>query len=370
MKFSVDREVLLRPLQLVAGVVERHQTLPILSNLLVRAESEGVLTITATDLSMELVARVDPVSVAQAGQATIPAHKLADIWRSLPEGAQVTVALEQQYAVVRSGRSRFSLATLAAEEFPKLDGVAANATFTLAGTEAADLIDRVGFAMARQDVRFFLNGMLFEVTRPHVRTVATDGHRLSQCTLGKGVEEVAERVQAIVPRKVVQDMRRLFDGKKDEELQFALSERRIRLTCGPYSLSSNLIDGRFPDYERVIPQNPPISICGDRAALSQALQRARILTNEKVPSVKLLLEGEEMTVVANNPEQEEAREELAVEFGGQPMQVAFNVDYLLAVLRVLATETYRISMTEAGSSALIQAQGDESAIYVVMPMKL
>lgn len=370
MKFSVDRETLLRPLQLVAGVVERHQTLPILSNLLVCANSEGVLTITATDLSMELVARVDAVAVAEAGEATMPAHKLADIWRSLPEGAQVTIAVEQQYAVVRSGRSRFSLATLAADEFPKLDEVEANAAFTLAGTEAADLIDRVGFAMARQDVRFFLNGMLFEVTADYVRTVATDGHRLSQCTLAKGVEGVAERVQAIVPRKVVQDMRRIFDGGKNEKLQFALSDRRIRVACGPYSLSSNLIDGRFPDYEGVIPKDPPISISGDRGAFSQALQRARILTNEKVPSVKLQLDGEEMTITANNPEQEEAREEVAVEFDGKQMQVAFNVDYLLDVLRALATETYRISMAEAGSSALIEAKGDKSAVYVVMPMKL
>ena len=370
MKFSVDRETLLRPLQLVAGVVERHQTLPILSNLLVRAQSEGLLTITATDLSMELVARVDSVDVAQPGAATIHAHKLSDIWRSLPEGAKVDVAVEQQYAVVRSGRSRFSLATLSANEFPKLDDIDADANFTLTGAEAVDLIDRVGFAMAHQDVRYFLNGMLFEVAPDYVRTVATDGHRLSQYTLGQGMEGVTERVQAIVPRKVVQDMRRLFDGKKEEELRFSLSDKRIRMACGPFSLSSNLIDGRFPDYERVIPQSPPIFISGGRGAMSQALQRARILTNEKVPSVKLQLEGEQMTILANNPEQEEAREEVAVDFNGEQMQLAFNVDYLLDVLRVLATETFRISMAEAGSSALMEADGDESAIYVVMPMKL
>ena len=368
MKFAIDREALLRPLQLIAGVVERRQTMPILSNACVRATADGGLTIAGTDLSMELVAHVDSVDVSVGGEITTSAHKLADIWRSLPERAQITFETEKGQAVVRSGRSRFALATLPVDDYPSGDETAGTVEFSLTIADACELIDRVSFAMAQQDVRYFLNGMLLEVTGEHVRSVSTDGHRLAQCTLDKGVAGT-ERYQAIVPRKTVIELRRLLDGK-DEEVRFSLSDNQIRVTRGAFSLTGKLIDGRFPDYERVIPRNPALSVSGDKNTLNQALQRARILTNEKFPGVKLIIEDEQMTIVANNPEQEEAREVVPVTYEGSGMQLGFNVVYLQDVLRVVGSESIRISMAEPGSSALMEGEGDESALYVVMPMKI
>ncbi len=368
MKFEIDREALLRPLQLIAGVVERRQTMPILSNACVRASEDGGLTIAGTDLSMELVAHVESVDVAVGGEITTSAHKLADIWRSLPENAKISFETDGEQAVMRSGRSRFTLATLPVDDYPTGDEAAGKVEFTLTTEEACELIDRVSFAMAQQDVRYFLNGMLLEVTSEHVRSVSTDGHRLAQCTLDKGVEGT-ERHQAIVPRKTVVELRRLLDGD-DGEARFSLSENQIRVACGAFSLTGKLIDGRFPDYERVIPRDPALSLSGDKSTLNQALQRARILTNEKFPGVKLMIEGEQMTIVANNPEQEEAREEVPVAYEGDNMQLGFNVGYLQDVLRAVGSETIRISMAEPGSSALMEGEGDESAVYVVMPMKI
>lgn len=372
MKFSIDREILLRPLQLVAGVVERHQTLPVISNILVQADAGGALTLTSTDLNEWLVARLegaDVVEVEQPGETTIPAHKLATIWRALPEGARVSLAVEDQFAVVKSGRSRFSLATLAAADFPALEDAAGEVEFSLSSAEAADMIDRVGFAMAQQDVRYFLNGMLLEVTSEHVRSVSTDGHRLCQCTLDKGVEGV-EKAQAIVPRKVVLELRRLLDEGEDE-LRVTVSDKNIRMARGMFTLTSKLIDGKFPDYERVIPRDLKLTVTGDRDVLSRALQRSRILANDRAPCSKLSLEGEQMTIETNNAEGEKATDVVAVEFtGAEPTQLAFNPDYLLDVIRVLGTETVRLSTAEAGSSALMDAEGDDSALYVVMPMRI
>jgi len=368
MKFALDREALLRPLQLIAGVVERRQTMPILSNACLRASADGHLTIAGTDLSMELVAHVDSVDVSLGGEITTSAHKLADIWRSLPEGAKITLEIDGDQAVMRSGRSRFTLATLPVGDYPSSDEALGTVEFTLTTEEACELFDRVSFAMAQQDVRYFLNGMLLEVTGQHVRAVSTDGHRLAQCTLDKGVE-ASERHQAIVPRKTVVELRRLFDGEPGE-VRFSLSENQIHVARGAFSLTGKLIDGRFPDYERVIPSNPPLSLSGDKNTLNQALQRARILTNEKFPGVKLIIEGKQMTIVANNPEQEEAREEVPIAYEGENMQLGFKVGYLQDVLRVVGSGTIRISMAEAGSSALMEGEGDESAVYVVMPMKI
>lgn len=367
MKFEIDREALLRPLQLVAGVVERHQTLPILSNMHLQA-SGGALALTATDLNEELVARVADVEVAGEGEATVPAQKLSTIWRSLPEGARVSLEVENQFAVLKSGRSRFSLATLPVDDFPRIEEVKGEVEFTLSSAEAMDMIDRVSFAMAQQDVRYFLNGMLLEVTTEHVRTVSTDGHRLCQFTLGKGVAGV-EKIQAIVPRKVVLELRRLLDDGEDE-LNVSLSDKGVRVTKGMFSLTSKLIDGKFPDYERVIPQDPKLSISGDRETFSRVLQRSRILASDRAPCVKLTVEGEQMTVVASNAEGEEAKDVIAVDYSGETVQLAFNPDYLLDVTRVLGTETVRLGMAEAGSSALVEAVGDESALYVVMPMRI
>jgi DNA polymerase-3 subunit beta len=367
MKFSTNRETLLRPLQLVTGVVERRQTLPVLANLLVVAR-DGVISLTGTDLEVELVAVEDGVDVQQDGEVTIPARKLADIWRSLPEDALVSVEVAGDRATVRSGRSRFTLATLPAQDFPKVESGQDDTEFKLEQSAFRELLDQVSFSMAQQDVRYFLNGMLLEVTPQHLRTVATDGHRMAMSTLdGKGVG--SERIQAIVPRKGVLELSRLLDDGDDEVL-VQLGSNHLRVTRGPYTLTTKLVDGKFPDYEKVVPRDLGRTITGDRNSLRHAFQRASILSNEKYRGVRMIIDGEQMTIQANNPEQEEAEEQVTVDYDGDRLEIGFNVSYLQDVLGVLDTEQIQLSVSDANSSALIEGVGKDDAVYVVMPMRL
>ncbi len=367
MKFATTREALLRPLQLVTGVVERRQTLPVLSNLLIRA-GDGV-SLTGTDLEVELSARVsEGVIIEQEGEVTIPARKMADIWRSLPEGAEVTLVVEGDRAIVRSGRSRFSLATLPSADFPAVESVKEGVEFGLERDELQHLIDRTSFAMAQQDVRYFLNGMLLEVNGDHVRAVATDGHRLAMCTLENSVG-AEEMKQVIVPRKGVVELGRML-AESEQPVRVSIGKNQLTATQGQYSLTSKLVDGRFPDYEKVIPKEGGISLLGDRNTLKQAFHRASILSNEKYRGVRLLLDSDQLTIQANNPEQEEAEEIVAVEYAGDHLEIGFNVGYLQDVLGVLSTDSVQISVADANSSALIEGPGADDALYVVMPMRL
>jgi len=366
MKFTIQREQLLRPLQLVTGVVERRQTLPVLANLLISAR-DGVLQMTGTDLEVELVARCE-AQIDAEGDITLPARKLADIWRSLGDGVEVTVALEGDRAVVRSGRSRFSLATLPAADFPQVPGGDADVTLTLPQKALRALIDDVGFAMAQQDVRYFLNGMLLEVTDSHVRAVATDGHRLAMSTFEISNPTVAKKNQSIVQRKGVLELSRLLDD--GETIELHMGGNHLRVQAGAYTLTTKLVDGQFPDYEKVVPADGSRYLVGDRETLRQAFQRASILSNEKYRGVRLIMTEEQLTIQANNPEQEEAEETVAIEFSGDTLEIGFNVSYLLDVLGVLDTDAVRLSVSDANSSALIEGVGNESAVYVVMPMRL
>ncbi len=367
MKFTTNRESLLRPLQLVTGVVERRQTLPVLANLLVVAR-DGCLSMTGTDLEVELIAREETVDIQREGEITIPARKLADIWRSLPESAEVTVEVSGDRATVRSGRSRFTLATLPAADFPKVESGQDDAEFKVSQQQLRRLIDQVSFSMAQQDVRYFLNGMLLEVAPGHLRTVATDGHRLAMCTL-EGAGSGSERLQAIVPRKGVLELARLLDDGDDDVL-LQLGANHLRAARGPYTLTTKLVDGKFPDYEKVVPKDLGRSVIGDRDTLRQAFQRASILSNEKYRGVRLILDGEQLTIQANNPEQEEAEEQVPVEYDGDRMEIGFNVSYLQDVLTVLDTDQVQLSVSDANSSALIEGIGRDDALYVVMPMRL
>ena len=367
MKFSADREALLRPLQLVTGVVERRQTLPVLANLLVVAR-DGVLSLTGTDLEVELIAVESNVEIVQEGEATIPARKLADIWRSLPDGAEVKVEVEGDRAVIRSGRSRFTLATLPVQDFPKVESGPGDVEFTIAQSRIRQLLDQVSFAMAQQDVRYFLNGMLLEVTPQHIRTVATDGHRLAMVTNSEGGAG-EDRLQAIVPRKGVLEIGRLLDDSEDDVV-VQLGANHLQVSRGAVTLTTKLVDGKFPDYEKVVPRDVSRTILGDRNTLKQAFLRASILSNEKYRGVRVIVEGEQLTIQANNPEQEEAEEIVSVEYGGDRVEIGFNVSYLQDVLNVLSTEQVRLSVSDANSSALIEGTDDDDAVYVVMPMRL
>ncbi len=366
MKFTIQREQLLKTLQLVTGVVERRQTLPVLANLLIRA-TENQLELTGTDLEVELVGVCD-ARVEQPGEVTLPARKLADIWRSLAEGAEVSIQVEGDRAVVRSGRSRFTLATLPAADFPKVSTGESDVAIDVGQDALKTLIDDVSFAMAQQDVRYFLNGMLLEVTGDYIRAVATDGHRLAMATHEVG-SAVASRVRAIIPRKGVLEINRLLDGESDT-VGLQIGENHIQVQLADYTLTSKLVDGSFPDYQKVIPSDVSRTMRADRETLRLAFQRAAILSNEKYRGVRLTIDGEQLTIQANNPEQEEAEEVVAVEFGGGELEIGFNVSYLLDVLGVLDTEDVQLSVSDANSSALIEGVGHETAVYVVMPMRL
>ncbi|MGA0838909.1 MAG: DNA polymerase III subunit beta [Pseudomonadales bacterium] len=368
MKFSVSRQLLLKPLQLVAGVVERRNTLPVLSNVLIETTDAGVC-LTGTDLEVSVVARVPGVEVVRAGAVTIPARKLADIFRSLPDDALVSIELEEQRAVVRSGRSRYALATLPVSDFPSIkEEGKEEVRVTLEAGLLSRLIAQVGFSMAQQDVRYFLNGMLLELTEGHTRVVATDGHRLAMATAPQS-EGAPAKAQAIVPRKGVLEMARLL-GDEREKVDLILGQSQLTLDTGEYQLVTKLIDGRFPDYEKVVPKHDGAILKADRGALRVACQRASILSNEKYRGVRLLIESEQVTIQANNPEQEEALEVVPVEFAGEPLEIGFNVSYLQDVLGALETDDIQISIADANSSAVIRGIGNDEALYVVMPMRL
>ncbi|HTT04558.1 MAG TPA: DNA polymerase III subunit beta [Steroidobacteraceae bacterium] len=365
MKVSATREHLLEALQSVIGVVERRQTMPILSNVMLSAR-ENRLRITATDLEVELVAAAE-ITLQQAGDITVPGRKLYDIVRTLPERTTITLTRESDKVVLRGGRSRFTLSSLPASEFPIIEQISAQHRLSLPAKDCRRLIDKTHFAMAQQDVRYYLNGTLLETDGQALRAVATDGHRLSLCELTLG-GVAGEQQQIIVPRKGVLELQRLLDG--EGEITIELGSNHIRIQIGEVRLTSKLIDGKFPEYSRVIPLNPPRIMTGPREALRAALQRTAILSNEKYRGVRLTFASGLLTVQAHNPEHEEAEDQVEVEFSGEPIEIGFNVGYLLDALGAIETDTVEVCLTGPDSSCLIRAPGDTTVKYVVMPMRL
>ena len=366
MKFVIAREALLRPLQLVAGVVEKRQTLPVLSNVLLEVRGQQ-LSLTGTDLEVELVGRVTLDEVGREGEITVPGKKLMDICRSLPDGSQIEVELDDQRVNVRAGRSRFTLSTLPATEFPNVDNIAGEKSFTLAQNALRRVIDRTSFAMAQQDVRYYLNGMLFEVSNNSLRTVSTDGHRLATCKVDIAGPDSAQQI--ILPRKGVLELAKLLTDA-EASVTLALSNNHLRAHTENFTFTSKLVDGKFPDYTRVIPKNGSNVLLADRAELRQVFNRTAILSNEKYRGVRLVLDTDLLKVFANNPEQEEAEESVAVEYRGDALEMGFNVSYLQDVMSVLNSHLVKMTLSDANSSALLEEPEGGDAMYVVMPMRL
>jgi len=370
MRFAVSREELLRPLQLVASAVERKQTRAILANLLVEG-TEGGLRLTATDLEVQLAVSLSGEALEEAPEAgdraTLPARKLADIVRALPEGAVVQVEARGDRAVVRAGRSRFTLLALPPEEFPVVEAVRPRVTMEVPSATLRRLLERTHFAMAVQDVRYYLNGLLLEAAPGRLRAVATDGHRLACCEAALEAD-AGEGIQIIVPRKGVGELLRLLD--EAGEVRLEIGANHVRVAAGGRDLTSKLIDGRFPDYQRVIPESSDKRLLADRETLREALQRASILSSEKYRSVRLELEGETLRITANNPEQEQAEEEVAVDYQGEPLVIGFNAGYLLDALGALDQEQVQVELSDPNSCCLIQGAEPDGCRYVVMPMRL
>lgn len=366
MRFSLQREVFLKPLAQVVNVVERRQTLPVLANLLVQVR-DGQLSLTGTDLEVEMVARV-AVDDAADGETTIPARKLFDIIRALPDGSRVTVSQSAEKVTVQAGRSRFTLASLPANDFPSIDEVEATERVTVPESTLKELIERTSFAMAQQDVRYYLNGLLFDLREGSLRCVATDGHRLALCEAEYEGGTQAKR-QIIVPRKGVTELQRLLEGG-DRVLELEMGRNHIRVKRDDVTFTSKLIDGRFPDYEAVIPIGADREVKVDREVLRASLQRAAILSNEKYRGVRIEVSPGQLKISAHNPEQEEAQEEVEADTAVDGLAVGFNVNYLLDALGALRDETVVLALRDANSSALVREAANERSRHVVMPLRL
>ena len=367
MKFSLNRELLLKPLLLVSGAVERKSTLPILGNILLDV-SEQSLTLTATDLELEMVAYAQVENEGVSGKLTIPARKLLDICKSLPENSMITFEASENTVIVRSGRSRYSLSTLPASDFPNIEEWKGDVEFKLKKSDFLRLIESTHFSMANQDVRYYLNGMSIETEGQEIRSVATDGHRLAICKIANEQLQLPTR-QVIVPRKGILEIIRLLDPV-DEEVHIYLGSNHIRIIDEQFSFTSKLVDGRFPDYRRVLPRNGDKYLHTNKEELRTVLSRASILSNEKFKGVRLNFSESELKITANNPEQEQAEEVLEINFPYESVEIGFNVNYVLDVLNAIKESDVKFTLADANSSVMIEGEETGEALYVVMPMRL
>ncbi len=366
MKITIKRESILGPLQQVIGAVERRQTLPILGNVLFKSTG-GDTAIASTDLEIEMVASISGEG-GEDFQTTVPARKLLDICKALPEGADIKFVVEESRVSLTSGRSRFTLASLPAKDFPGLDEITFEQSFSMPQEQLKALLDKTAFAMAQQDVRYYLNGILMELSADNIKLVATDGHRLamSEVALEKGVDEDK---QIIVPRKAVLELSRLLEAG-DSLANCTLSQNHLRVETDALVFTTKLIDGKFPDYQRVIPVDGNKTMEVSREVLKQSMSRIAILSNEKYRGIRLMLSSGNLSIQASNPDQEEAEEELSVEYTEAEVEIGFNVTYLIDVLNVLNSDKVQIKLKDSNSSAIISDSQDESSVYVVMPMRL
>ena len=367
MKFSVSRDNILKPLQQVGGVVERRQTLPILSNVLLVLEGSK-LSMTGTDLEVEMVASVN-VEADLPGSLTVPARKLVDIIRELPEQAEISFTQKGERLEVRSGRFKSNLSTLPSTDFPAVESDTLSPPVSIGAETLKSLLDLTAFAMAQQDVRYFLNGMLLEESEGQLRSVATDGHRLALNQVALSAQREDGIGQVIVPRKGVIEMQRLLSDSPDE-VEVSVSNSHLCLSSGPFVLTTKLVDGRFPDYQRVIPRDGDKVILADKMEFKRALNRTSILSNEKFRGVRIQFKSGLIEISTNNPEQEDAEESLPVEYDGPELEIGFNVGYLQDVLNVVRGSQVKLTVNDANSSALIEDSEAEQALYVIMPMKL
>jgi DNA polymerase-3 subunit beta len=365
---QIERDALLKPLQAVTGIVEKRHTLPILSNVLLE-KKDNELRLVATDLEIQVSTRCDAgKGGSDDQQLTVSARKLQDILRSLPESTGITLDAQNNRLQVKAGKSRFNLQTLPAADFPLLgDSGAALATVTLPQKDLRELLLLVQFAMAQQDIRYYLNGMLVVLDGEQIRVVATDGHRLSYASGAVAKQE--EKREVILPRKAVLELSRLL-GDGEEPVEIELYPNQVKFRFGPIELTTKIIDGKFPDYTRVIPTNYQKHIAVNRMVLLQALQRAAILSNEKFRGVRWMLMENGLRISCTNNEQEEAQEELEVDYAGDALDVGFNITYLLDVLNNVDSEQIDCAFGDANSSMLITLPERGDYRYVVMPMRI
>lgn len=370
MKVSIHRAALLRPLQMIGGVVERRQTLPILANILVTVNEES-LSLTATDLEVELIGNVNLTEPSTPGVITVSARKLLDFCRTLPDDAVIKLESEGDQAVLRSGRSRFLLTTLPAEDFPTVEGGPFSIEFEMSQAKLKKVISKVYFAMGQQDVRHYLNGALFDINHGVMRCIATDGHRLAFSSADSIEVSSDAAAKVILPRKSVLELIRLLDSNSEDKMMVCIGENHFRVKSNDFTFTSKLINAQYPDYDKLIPRHIENTATASRDALKQALTRASILSNEKFRGIRLQLEQDTLRIVANNPEQEEAEEMVQMEYQGNSIEIGFNVAYLLDVVSAISSEMISWSFSnDPNGGVLIKASEKDDSLYVVMPMRL
>ncbi len=364
---QVPKDALLKPLQAVSGIVERRQTLPILANVLLE-QMEGRLFVTATDLEMQIAAHSE-LEGKQEQSITVGARKLQDLLRALPENAALNVDTAGGKMTVRAGRSRFNLQTLPAADYPRisLSQEQQLQTIALPQRDFRGLLKLAEFAMAQQDIRYYLNGMLLVVDGDQLMAVATDGHRLAFSSMK--IEGSFARQEVIIPRKTILELQRLLEDI-DDSLVIDIAASQVKFTFGQVELVSKLVEGKFPDFQRVIPKSHKNTFLIGREELQRSLQRAAILTSDKFKGVRCLIVPGQLKIMSTNADQEEAQEELEIAYQGDSVDIGFNVTYLLDVLANLKIDMLQVSLGDASSSALITIPENDEFKYVVMPMRI
>jgi DNA polymerase-3 subunit beta len=366
MDIVISREALLKPLQAVSGVVEKKQTLPILSNVLLTVK-DGQLHLTGTDLEIEMVGFVKLDTLTTDGEVTVSARKLFDICRTLPEGSMVRLALEKNHLVVRASDSCFMLNTLPVNDFPNLENSDYSVQFDVNQGQLKNLLTKTYFAMGQQDVRHYLNGAFLDIGRQAIQCVAADGHRLALSSLQDDrIGSIEAKV--ILPRKSVLELIRLLENG-DRDVSIQIGEGRFRIVTDDCIFTTKLINAQYPDYHRLIPKGTTTAI-GDRESIKQALTRASILSNEKFRGVRFQLEPSKLRITANNTDQEQADESVCFDYAGNSMEIGFNVAYLLDVVSTISTKAIRFVFTSPNDGVLIEPNDGDNSSYVVMPMRL
>ncbi len=364
---KTQRDALLRPLQIVSGIVERRHTLPILANILIRKDGERI-SFLSTEIEVQITTHAQVSSGSEVAATTVAARKLLDILRALPESGDVSLTLSNKRMTVQSGKSRFALQTLAAEEFPTVTQAANyNATVTLPQKTLKHLFNMVHFSMAQQDIRYYLNGLLLVVDGKNVIAVATDGHRLAFCQVE--TDQDFPRQEVIIPRKTIIELQRLLE-ENDDPVQLDIASNQVKLTFADIELISKLVEGKFPDYTRVIPSGYKNEFTIGRDQLLRSLQRAAIMTSDKFKGVRCIMSPGSMKISSTNADQEEALEEIEIDYGGDTVDIGFNVTYLLDVLNNLKCDNINIALGDANSSALITVPDNADFKYVLMPMRI
>ena len=375
MKATIERAKLLRCLSHVQSVVERRNTIPILSNVLIEASTDGLVRVMATDLDLQVVESLEAVSVDNAGAITVSAHLLFDIARKLPDGSQVSLETAENRMTVKAGRSRFSLPTLPRDDFPVIVEGDLPTSFELPARILAELIDRTRFAISTEETRYYLNGIFLHVSdddQPALKAAATDGHRLARFTLARP-EGAAGMPDVIVPRKAVAELRKLLEEALDGNVEIDLSASKIRFTLGGEGgvvLTSQLIDGTFPDYSRVIPTGNDKLLKLDPKSFYEGVDRVATIATEKTRAVKMGLEADKVTLSVTSPDNGTAAEEVPADYRSDALEIGFNANYLKDILHQIEGDTVELHLADPGAPTLIRQDEKSAALYVLMPMRV